>query len=100
MTGTNRQKKHALFIANKIHSSLVFNMAKLEGNPFTYPEIKTLLDGVTVGGHNLSDQEQVLRISNGWKKLIQLIKNEEFKLNKETAINLNVSIAASVSSAS
>ena len=74
MTGTNRRKKHALFIANKIHSSLVFNMAKLEGNPFTYPEIKTLLDGVTVGGHKLSDQEQVLRISNGWKKLIQLIK--------------------------
>ncbi|WP_419642185.1 Fic family protein, partial [Thiolapillus sp.] len=68
-------------------------MAKLEGNPFTYPEIKTLLDGVTVGGHKLSDQEQVLRISNGWKKLIQLIKNEEFKLNKETAINLNVCIA-------
>ena len=93
MTGTNRRKQHALFIANKIHSSLVFNMAKLEGNPFTYPEIKTLLDGVTVGGHKLSDQEQVLRISNGWKKLIQLIKNEEFKLNKETAINLNVCIA-------
>ena len=66
MTGTNRQKKHALFIANKIHSSLVFNMAKLEGNPFTYPEIKTLLDGVTVGGHKLSDAASHGERSEGW----------------------------------
>jgi hypothetical protein len=28
----------------------------------TFPEVKTLMDGVTVGGRKVSDQEQVLDI--------------------------------------
>ncbi|MGD0558424.1 MAG: hypothetical protein ABSA93_26045 [Streptosporangiaceae bacterium] len=28
----------------------VWDAAVLEGNPFTYPEVQTLLEGVTVGG--------------------------------------------------
>lgn len=39
---------------------VVFNMASLEGNPFTYSEVQTLLDGITIGGHRLSDEQQVL----------------------------------------
>jgi hypothetical protein len=40
----------------------VWDAGVLEGNPFTFPEVKTLLEGVTVGGRKLSDQEQILTI--------------------------------------
>lgn len=49
MTQTQKQ---ILFNATRMHSELVYNMTKLEGNPYTYPEVKTLLDGITVGGIN------------------------------------------------
>ncbi|WP_321528848.1 Fic family protein [Sedimenticola selenatireducens] len=86
-------KQKALFIAKKVKTSLVFNMAKLEGNPYTFPEVQTLLDGITVGGHKLSDQDQVLRISAGWDRLIQLVEKESFSLDKQTAIEINALVA-------
>jgi len=88
-------KNFATFMAKKIHSSLVFDMAKLEGTPFTYPEIQTLLDGVAVGGHKLSDQEQVLRISGAWRFLILLVENDRFELSKKLAVVLNSRITTS-----
>lgn len=63
-------KKEALFIARKLHTDFVFNMAQYENNPFTYPEVKTTLEGITVSGHKLTDQAQILRISAGWKELL------------------------------
>ena len=38
-------------------SQFVFDASALEGNPFTYPEVKTLFNGVTLEGHKLSDQQ-------------------------------------------
>lgn len=86
-------KQKALFIAKKLKASLVFNMAKLEGNPYTFPEVQTLLDGITVGGYKLSDQDLVLRISAGWDRLIQLVEKGAFSLDKQTAIEMNALVA-------
>lgn len=57
-------KRRALFVAERGRVDFVYNTAALEGNPLTFPEIQTLLDGITVGGHRLSDAEQVLRLNH------------------------------------
>lgn len=75
-------KKELLFTTSKMHSELVFNMTKLEGNPYTYPEVKTLLDGITVGGHKLSDQAQVLRVSAAWEELRNQVAKGTFSLTE------------------
>jgi len=49
------------FRFHKMLPEFVWDASVLEGNPFTFPEVKTLLDGVTIGGHKVSDQEQVLK---------------------------------------
>ncbi len=41
----------------------------LEGNPFTYPEVQTLLEGITVGGRRLSDERQILSLSESATQL-------------------------------
>jgi Fic family protein len=61
----------------------VWDASVLEGNPFTFPEVQTLLDGITVGGKKLSDQEQVLNLAESSKLLLSLVKRGEFKLTKE-----------------
>lgn len=53
----------------------------------------TLLDGVTVGGHKISDQDQVLRLHRSWTELFEMVANENFELSKKTAINLNELVA-------
>jgi prophage maintenance system killer protein len=71
----------------------VWDAGVLEGNPFTFPEVKTLLEGVTVGGRKLSDQEQILNLGESSKHLMALVKNREFKLEKSTFCALHALVA-------
>lgn len=77
--------KRALFVAERGRVDFVYNTAALEGNPFTFPEVKTLLDGITVGGHKLSDSEQVLRLNQALSYVIGLVKDKKFELTEATA---------------
>jgi len=90
---TRTSPEHALFVAKKIHARLVYDMAAHEGNPLTFPEIQTLLEGITVGGRRIEDQDQALRISKGWKCVIRWIEDGAFRLSMETAIHLNTIVA-------
>lgn len=85
--------KKALFIAQKMRPDFVFQMAQLENNPFTFPEIQTTLSGITVGGHKISDQNQVLNIATGWQEIIRQVANQQFILDKENFIHLNTIVA-------
>ena len=71
----------------------VWDAAVLEGNPFTFPEVKTLLDGVTVGGRKLSDQEQILNLAESSKVLLAMVKANNFFLNKTVFCELHSIIA-------
>jgi len=83
-------------VAFRFHRMLpefVWDASVLEGNPFTFPEVKTLLDGVTVGGRKVSDQEQVLNLGASAKHLLTLIKANKFTLNKATFTELHALVA-------
>ena len=71
----------------------VWDAAVLEGNPFTFPEVKTLLDGVTVGGRKLSDQEQILNLAESSKVLLAMVRGNNFFLNKTVFCELHSIIA-------
>lgn len=71
----------------------VWDAAVLEGNPFTYPEVKTLLDGVTVGGRKLSDQEQIVNLAESSRFLLSLVKSVKFTFDKQTCCHLHGIIA-------
>jgi Fic family protein len=71
----------------------VWNAGALEGNPFTFIEVKTLLDGVTVGGRKVSDAEQILNLADSSKLLIDLVQNGRFSLSKEVFCALHAVVA-------
>lgn len=81
------------FRFHKMLPEFVWDAGVLEGNPFTYPEVKTLLDGITVGGRKVSDQEQILNLAESSKKLLHLVKNGGFSLSKEVFCNLHALVA-------
>ena len=74
-------QKKALMIAKKQLAELVYDAVNLEGIPFTLPEIQTLLDGITVGGHKLSDQQIAVNQKNTWLELFQSVTDNSFELS-------------------
>ena len=83
-------------VAFRFHRMLpefVWDASVLEGNPFTFPEVKTLLDGVTIGGRKISDQAQVLNLAESAKHLLALVKAGKFSLDKTTFTELHGLVA-------
>ncbi|MCI5120999.1 MAG: cell filamentation protein Fic, partial [Candidatus Electrothrix sp. AUS4] len=86
-------KAKALMLAKRQMAELVCDAVNLEGINYTLPEVQTLLDGITVGGHKLTDQQIVLNQSKAWQEVFRLVKNEQFTVTAEIACKLH-SIAA------
>lgn len=86
-------KRRAVFRARKWLAGLVHDMAALEGNPFTFPEVQTLLDGVTVGGHRVTDEQQVLNTAEAWQWVLTLVAKGTFSLSKDTFFALHSIVA-------
>ena len=85
--------ERACFHFHRMLPEFVWDAGVLEGNPFTFPEVKTLLEGVTVGGHRLSDQEQILNLAESAKSLLAQVKSEQFTLDKSTFCGLHAIVA-------
>lgn len=49
------------FRFHRMLPEFVWDAGVLEGNPLTFVEVKTLMDGITVGGRKLSDQAPASR---------------------------------------
>lgn len=81
------------FRFHKMLPEFVWDASVLEGNPFTFPEVKTLLDGVTVGGRRISDQDQILNLAESSKHLLATIKQGRFALSKTMFAGLNGIVA-------
>ncbi len=71
----------------------VWEAAQLEGNPFTFPEVQTLLDGVTVGGRKLSDAQQIIGLRDSMRLLCDEVLSGTFAATKDMACRLNALIA-------
>ncbi|MGD9824727.1 Fic family protein [Desulfobacter sp.] len=77
-------KNRALMHTKRMMPEFVCDAVNLEGLNFTIPEIQTLLDGITVGGHKVSDQQVALNQANAWKYIFSLVENDNFKVDMLT----------------
>lgn len=85
--------KRTCFRLQKMLAEYVWDASVLEGNPFTYPQVQTILDGITVGGHKLSDQDQVRNLVASTKELLRLVKTGTFQMDKATFTALHGIVA-------
>lgn len=79
----------ALMLAKRQLSEFVCDAVNLEGINMTLPEVQTLLDGITVGGHKLSDQQITVNQGNAWRLLFGWLECGEFTVSAEIACKLH-----------
>ena len=77
-TATPPNARRACFRARKVLEEIVYDTVALENNPFTLPEVKTLIEGVTVGGHKIEDAQQVLNQAQSWRRLLHEVATGAF----------------------
>lgn len=87
-------KSKAIMLAKRQLAQFVCDVVNLKGINFTSPEIQTLLDGITVGGHKLTDQQIALNQAHTWRVLFELIEENHFKITVEIVCCFLHSIAA------
>ncbi len=83
-------KGKAIMLARRQLSEFVWDAVNLEGINITLPEVQTLLEGVTIGGHRISDQQIVLNQVAAWRTLFDWVEKGEFELSAEKACALHL----------
>ena len=73
----------AIQLAKRDVPALVYDAVNLEGVAMTLPEVQTILDGITVGGHKISDQNMALNQAKTWTFIFERVSENQFVFNKE-----------------
>lgn len=76
-------------LAKRDVPTLVYDAVNLEGVAMTLPEVQTILDGITVGGHRISDQNMAINQAKTWECIFKLIDSNQFSFSKEIALLLH-----------
>lgn len=84
----------ALFDAKKIIAQIVTDVVNLEDINFTVPEVQTLLDGITVGGHKLHDELITLNQIKAWKFLFSSLEQNSFAVTEDFLFQLHDLVAS------
>ena len=82
-------KPKAIMLARRQLAELVCDAVNLEGINYTLPEVQTLLDGITVGGHRLTDQQITLNQAYAWKTLFEWVEKDQFEVSMEKVCALH-----------
>ncbi|WP_419737603.1 hypothetical protein [Ruegeria sp.] len=92
--GQSTSVERTAFRYKKALAEFVYDAGALEGNPFTYPEVQTLLDGIAVGGRKLEDQKQIQCLGEAAKRLFSMVNDREFRLDKSISNELHRLVGA------
>ncbi|WP_375753604.1 Fic family protein [Vibrio sp. HN007] len=79
----------AIQLAKRDVPSLVYDAVNLEGVAMTLPEVQTILDGITVGGHRISDQNMAMNQAKTWKAIFEEVLDGSFEFTKEAALKFH-----------
>jgi Fic family protein len=89
VTAPTHSTERVAFRLDRMLPEFVWDASVIEGNPFTYPEVKTLIDGVTIGGRKVAYLLQILNLAASSRHLLSLVKTGAFALDKPTFTELH-----------
>ena len=83
-------RKQSLFLSKKLWDENVYCGMKMENRNVTFPQTKTILEGVNVSGVSLDDITAIMNMRDAWKYLLQSLDE---KLDLSYICKLNAFIA-------
>jgi len=89
----NPDRKKAIFHAKRAIAQSVTDVVNLEDINYTVPEVQTLMDGITVGGHKIQDELITLNQVKAWNFLFASLENNQFVLSDEYLFKLHNLVA-------
>ena len=69
----NLTKRQSLFLGKKKMEDVVYCGMKMENRAVTFPQTKTILDGVNVPNVRLDDMQAILNMRDSWRFLINTV---------------------------
>ena len=87
-------KTKAFFDAKRLIAQIVTDVVNLEDINYTVPEVQTLLDGITVGGHKLQDELITLNQIKAWRYFFITIEDGTFSFDKNYLLRLHNLVAS------
>ena len=88
-------KEQNIFLAKKVLVSNIYNSAKLEGINTTYPDTKTILDGINVLTLKLDEINCILNLRDAWNYVLSNIDSDinlEFICKVNSYVSRNESL--------
>lgn len=82
----NLTEQENMFLAKKSLIANIYYTAKIEGVNVTFPQTKTILEGVSVSNIDMDDIQKILNLRNAWRYTINHI-DKPFHLNYAKKIN-------------
>ena len=79
-------KEQNLFLAKKVLVSNIYNSVRLEGINTTYPDTKTILEGINVPSLKLDEINCILNLRDAWNYVLTNIDSE---INLDFISNIN-----------
>ncbi len=79
----------ACFRLEQCFPQYIWNDSVNDGKAYTYPQVRTILDGATEGGSRLSDEGDILNQRRSLQALIKMVRQGEFELNKQAFCGLH-----------
>ncbi|WP_010243705.1 Fic family protein [Acetivibrio cellulolyticus] len=79
-------KEQNIFLAKKLIAENIYHSARLEGCNVTFPDTKTILDGVSVANMKMNDVECILNLRDAWKYLLSTVE-KPFNLDYACKVN-------------
>ena len=92
----NLSLEQNIFLAKRNLVDNVYANARMEGLNITFPETKTILEGINVPNLNIDEIQCILNLRDAWKYVINNI-NEEFNLEFICKVNELVARNESIS---
>lgn len=89
----NPDKQKAIFYAKKSLAQIITDVVNLEDINYTIPEVQTLLDGITVGGHTIQDEQITLNQIKAWRFLFKQLEENTVELAKAFVLQLHNLVA-------
>ncbi len=74
------------YLARKFVADTIYCGIKMEGSKMTFPETKTILDGINVPNATLDDIQAILNMRDAWKYVLSTL-NEPFSLDYACKVN-------------
>jgi len=86
-------KRKALFVLDRMLPEYVWDITHLEGNPYSFVEVQTLLQGTTISGHALFDQTQILNQAKSIDVLKSVLQDDTLNIDKKLLLRYHRYIA-------